>query len=103
MIFHAANFDGLHIVLPGDPAEEWPEPFAQFRFDERTAFLGAEYAMEMGTDVGHGVYSAVPAGLWQYQTIIPGIKMPGYCRRVALRRPKLVVRIISEAAAGVNC
>jgi hypothetical protein len=35
--------------------------------------------MEIGTDVGHGNHSAVPAGLWQFQTV-PGVETPGYCR-----------------------
>jgi hypothetical protein len=39
--------------------------------------------MEMGTDVGHGVYSAVPAGLWQFR-IFPAVKTAGYCRDVPL-------------------
>jgi hypothetical protein len=55
----------LHLVLPGDAAKERPEPFAQCRGDELPPFLGAENTMEMGTDVGHGIHSAVPAGLMQ--------------------------------------
>ena len=47
MVFHAADLNGLHFVLPGDAAEERPEPFAQFRRDERTAFLGAENTMKI--------------------------------------------------------
>ena len=83
MVGHAADFNGLHFILPGDAAEEWPEPFTQLRRDEWAAFLGAEDAMEIGTDVGHGVYSAVPAGLWQFQTL-PGVETPGYYRDVPL-------------------
>jgi hypothetical protein len=41
--------------------------------------------MEIGTDVGHGKHSAVPPGLWQWQTV-PGVKTPGYCHHVARRR-----------------
>ena len=47
VIFNPADFDGLHFVLPGDAAEKWPEPLAKFWSDERTAFLGAENAMEI--------------------------------------------------------
>src|ERR1035438_281159 len=79
VIFHAADFDGLHFILPGDAAEKRPEPVAQFRLDERAAFLGAEDAMEIGADVGHGNHSAVPAGLWQHR-ILPGVETPGYCQ-----------------------
>ena len=32
------------------------------------AFLGAEDTMMIGTDVGHAIYSAVPAGLAQSGT-----------------------------------
>ena len=83
MIFHAANLNGLHLVLPGNATEKRPEAVAQFRRNERAAFLGAEDAVEIGTDVGHGGDSAVPAGLWQCQTV-PGVETPGYCRIVPL-------------------
>ena len=65
MIFHAADFDGLQLVLPRNAAKERPEPITQFRRDETAAFLGAKDAMEIGTDVRHANHSAVPAGLWQ--------------------------------------
>ena len=65
------------VVLPGNATEKWPEPFAQIRCDKTAAFLDAEDTMEIGTDVGHEVYSAVPAGLWQCQTV-PGVETPGY-------------------------
>ena len=67
VVFNATNFNSLHLVLPRDAAEERPEPVTQFRGDERTAFPGAKNTMEIGADVGHGIYSAVPAGLWQFQ------------------------------------
>src|SRR5436190_8339332 len=51
MIFHAANFDGLHFVLTSDPAEKRPEPLTQIWSNERTSFLRAEDAMKIGTDV----------------------------------------------------
>ena len=63
MIFHAACFDGLHFILPGDAAEERPEPFAQVRRDKSATFLGAEEAMEIGTNVGHG---AIQPSLWDF-------------------------------------
>ena len=85
MIRHAAHFDGLHFILPGDAAEERPEAFAQFRRDKRPAFLGAEDAMEIGADVGHGDYSAVPAGLWQCR-ILPAVETAGYCQRFLRNR-----------------
>jgi hypothetical protein len=50
----AANFDGLHLVLPGDTAQKGPESIAQLRRDERKTFLGAEDAMEIRADVRHG-------------------------------------------------
>jgi hypothetical protein len=53
VVFHAADFDGLHLVLPRDAAEERPEAFAQFRRDERAAFFCAENAMNIRADEGY--------------------------------------------------
>ena len=85
VVFHAADFDGLHFVLPGDAAEERPEPFAQFRRDEPPPFLGAENTMKIGTDVGHEIHSAVPAGLMAIPNF-PGVETPGYFQVVPLGR-----------------
>jgi len=83
VVLHPADFNGLHFILPGDATEKRPEPFAEFKRDERVAFLGAEYAMEIGTNVGHGIHSAVPTGLLQYGTY-PGVETPGYFQDVPL-------------------
>ena len=53
MVINAADFQSLYFVLPGDSAEKRPESFAQWRRDERAAFLGAKHAVEIATDVGH--------------------------------------------------
>ena len=57
MVRHPANLDGLHLVLPGNAAEERPESFAQFWPDERPAIElvkvfegGLEIPNEAGTD-----------------------------------------------------
>lgn len=65
MIFDTADLDRLHLVLARDATEERPKPFAQVRSDQGAAFFCAEDAMIIGTDVGHAIYSAVPAGLVQ--------------------------------------
>ncbi|MDB6020693.1 MAG: hypothetical protein JWQ04_550 [Pedosphaera sp.] len=51
MVGHAADLNGLHPVLARDAAQKRPEPFAQRRRDQRPAFLGAEHAMVIRTDV----------------------------------------------------
>ena len=53
MVFHAANFDGLHFVLTRNATQKRPESFAEGWRDKTPAFLGAENAMEIGTDVRH--------------------------------------------------
>jgi hypothetical protein len=73
VVFHAADFDGLHFVLPGDAAKKRPEPVTQFRRDEPPPFFGAENTMNIGTDVGHGIHSAVPSELMQFR-IFPALK-----------------------------
>lgn len=77
VVLHPTDFDGLHFVLPGDAAQKRPEPVAQFRSDEPPSFLGAENAMKIGTDVGLGTHSAVPAGL----VVIPSNLAGGLVRR----------------------
>jgi hypothetical protein len=51
VIGRTADLDGFHPVLPGDAAQEGPEPFSQRRRDQGAAFLSAENAMEPGADV----------------------------------------------------
>src|SRR5436309_605713 len=46
VVGHAPNFNGLHLILPGDAAQKGPEPLAQLRRDWGAAFFGAEDAME---------------------------------------------------------
>ena len=62
MVVGAANFDGFHFVGAGDAAEEGPEAVAQFGSDLRPTFFCAEYAMEIGADVGHGKDFSRPFG-----------------------------------------
>ena len=83
MVLHATDLDRLHFVLPGNAAHEWPEPLAQFWCDEPVPFFGAENAVEIGTNIGHGIHSAVPAGLILRHDF-PGVETPGYCRNVPL-------------------
>ena len=56
VVFRPADGDGLHFILPGDAAHEWPEPLLQGRADELFTVFGAEDAMKAITDVGvsHG-------------------------------------------------
>ena len=63
MVWHAADLNSRHLILSRNAAQEWPEPVAQLRRDERSAFFGAEDTMVVRTDVGHVEYSAVPSGL----------------------------------------
>ena len=93
MVFNPADLDGLHFVLPCDPAQEWPEPVAECRSDERATFLGAENAMEIGADIGHAGHSAVPSGLMQ-SGILPGIEMPGYSHEVPPGRIRATSSIV---------
>src|SRR5437867_12122604 len=81
VVFHAADFDGLHLVLPCDATQERPESFAQCRGDEAAALFSAECAMEIGTDVGHADHSAVPSGPVQCGKH-PGVETPGYSQDV---------------------
>ena len=109
MVFHAADFDGLHFILPGDAAEERPEPFAQFRCNEPLSFLGAEDAMKIGTDVGHASHSAVPSELLQFR-IFPGVETQRNLQP-PLRGwfffcdgyPQLKLRAIIEMSRWDNC
>src|SRR6266536_2595054 len=65
VVFHAADFDGLHLVLPCDATQERPQSFAQCRRDQAATLFGAENVMEIGTNVRHANHSAVPSGLVQ--------------------------------------
>ena len=46
VVGRAADFDGLHSILPGDAAQERPEPLTEWRLDQRPALFGAEDAMD---------------------------------------------------------
>ena len=81
MVFHAADFDGLHLVLTRNATQKRPEPVAEGWRDKTPALLGAENAMEIGTNVRHTDHSAVPSGLMQF-LIFPGVETPGYCHKV---------------------
>src|SRR6266516_3393765 len=74
MVWHTADFNGLHSILPGDAAQKWPEPVAQRRRDCGLACFRAEHAMEIGAHVRHAVHSAVPSGLMQYGIALPTLK-----------------------------
>ena len=82
VVLHPADFDGLHLVLPGDAAQKRPEPVAQCRGDEPPSLLGAENTMKVRTDIGQGIHSAVPAELMQFR-IFPALKRGYY--RLSLR------------------
>ena len=83
MIDHTTDFDGLHLVLPGNATKEWPEPFCQCWGDQRTTFFRAEDAVMVGTDVGHADIQPSLRDLGNTK-LDPGVKTPGYCR-LALR------------------
>ena len=82
VVRHAADFDGLHPVLPGDAAEIRPESFLESRRDQGPALLRAEDAMIIGADVRHAPHSAVPAGLMQRRMRVPNVETLSYCRQV---------------------
>jgi hypothetical protein len=63
-ILGTADLDGAHSVFPRNPADKGPQAFPERGGDEGPPFLGAEDAMIVRTDVGHGCRdSAVPPGL----------------------------------------
>ena len=72
MIRDTTNFDGFHFVLPRNAAKEWPEAVAQFWFDQWAAFLGAEHAMVVGTDVGHAGIQPFTSSVGNTKFIVGG-------------------------------
>src|SRR5437667_7573711 len=82
VIWHAANLDGLHPILPSNSTQEWPESFPQRGCSCRAALLRAENAMKMGADIRHTDHSAVPSGLIQPKTARPNVSIEtlGYYR-----------------------
>ena len=66
--------------------------------------LGDENTMEEGADVGHGAYSAVPPGLWQYGSL-PGVETPGYCRLPLCGMGQSMGRgaVVPSEVALINC
>jgi len=42
VIGYAPNFYSLHLILPSNTTQKWPEPFAQFGCDQRTTLSRAE-------------------------------------------------------------
>jgi hypothetical protein len=78
VVGHPSNFEGLHLVLASDPAQEGPESIAQLRRDEGTTLFGAEDAVEIRADVGHAGDSAVPSGLARSLATPPNVETLGY-------------------------
>ena len=55
MVFHAANDQSLHLVLPRNAAEVGPETLLEVRLDERATFVCGPNAMHQTTGKGvHG-------------------------------------------------
>jgi hypothetical protein len=45
VVFYAADFNGLHFVLPCDAAQKRPKSLPERRGDQRLALFGAEDAV----------------------------------------------------------
>lgn len=101
VILNASDFDGNHFVLTRNAAEKWPQPLAEFGRDERTAFLGAEHAMEIGTDVGHTV---IQPSLWDLcnSEFSPGVETPGYSRDAPSGQIQMTARITKPSRQGTR-
>jgi len=57
MVRHAADGERLHVVLPRDTTEIWPEPFADGGREPRTPLRGGEHAMhQAGVERVHGCF-----------------------------------------------
>ena len=54
VILHTPYFEGCDVILPRNAAHVGPKPFAESRTEARSAILGAEDTVEIGTDVRHG-------------------------------------------------
>lgn len=56
VICDPADLDGFHTILPSDPSEVGPKPFAHGFVETRFSSFGAEHHMilERGVGVGHG-------------------------------------------------
>jgi len=53
VILCSADSYGLYPVFLGDAAEVGPKPLSELCRDEGPTFFGAEYTMDVGTDVRH--------------------------------------------------
>src|SRR5712691_10274284 len=74
VIWHAANLDGLHLILSSNSTQEWPKSFHQHGCNYGTALLRAENAMKMGADVGHTMIQPSPRDLCNPKLPVPTLK-----------------------------
>ena len=105
MVFDSSDFDGLHLVLPGDTAHESPQPLTQRGGDKFASLFCAENQMNVIADVRHVGNSAVPSGLDQCQSV-PGSELPGYVRLKACLNSGVKVPVLADTVGPViesNC
>jgi hypothetical protein len=104
MVFHAADFNGFHLVLARNAAQKRPESLGECRSDEGTTFFGAEDAMMVGTDVGHAAIQPSLRDLRNTE-LIPALKRRAIVvrpsgtiwMRLGLRRLNVTPASLSEA------
>lgn len=65
------------IVLPGDPAHEWPEPVSNLRRDRGQAPFGSKHTTKIGAYVGHNALFSRPCGTHGNSKPTPGAEAPG--------------------------
>src|SRR5712691_1053356 len=75
VIWHAANLDGLHLILPSNSAQEWPKSFSKRGCNYGEALFCAENAMEMGADVGHAAIQPSLRDLCNAKQRVPTLKL----------------------------
>jgi len=76
------NLNGLHLILPRDATEKWPESLAQLWRDQGPAFFGAKDAMVVGADVGHPGIQPSLRDFGNSQLTFPNVETLGYCQDV---------------------
>src|SRR5713101_6954352 len=74
VIWHSANLDGLHLILPSNSTQEWPKSFPQCGCNYGTALLRTENTMKMGADVGHTVIQPSLRDLCNPKLLVPTLK-----------------------------
>jgi len=60
MVANATDGERLHVILPRDAAEIWPEPFADGGREPRTTLRGGEHTMhQAGVEGVHGDFKII--------------------------------------------